>query len=172
MLKSLRLEKINTPILILSGIGDPEDKVKGLGFGADDFVTKPFHKNELIARINAIVRRSKGYSHSLITIGELSIDIDAKSVSVRGRPVHLTSKEYQMLELLAMRKGLTLSKTMFLDHIYGGMDEPDSKIIDVFICKIRKKIDAVANGVNYIDTVWGHGYVMREQTMEPKSKSA
>lgn len=162
VLRRLRASKIDTPILILSGLGDPTDKVRGLGFGADDFVTKPFHKDELVARIQAIVRRSKGHSQSLIKTGDLIIDLNEKSVKIRDHIINLTGKEYQMLELLALRKGTTLTKEMFLNHLYGGMDEPELKIIDVFICKLRKKIDVVSNGENYIDTVWGRGYVMRD----------
>ena len=162
VLNNLRLHKNKTPVLILSGLSDPVEKVKGLGFGADDFVTKPFHKEELVARMHAIIRRSKGNAQSLIIIGELVVNLDNKTVEVAGQQLHLTGKEYQMLELLALRKGTTLTKEMFLNHLYGGMDEPELKIIDVFICKLRKKIEAVSNGVIYIDTVWGRGYVMRD----------
>ena len=132
------------------------------GFGADDYVTKPFHREELIARIHAVVRRSKGHSQSVIRTGKLSVNLDAKTVEVNGQRVHLTGKEYQMLELLSLRKGTTLTKEMFLNHLYGGMDEPEVKIIDVFICKLRKKLANAAGGANYIETVWGRGYVLRE----------
>jgi len=162
LLRSLRLAKIKTPILILSGLGGTEDKVKGLGFGADDYLTKPFHKEELVARIHAIVRRSQGHAQSVIAVGDLVVNLDKKTVEVAGARVHLTVKEYQMLELFALRKGTTLTKEMFLNHLYGGMDEPDAKIIDVFICKLRKKLSNASNGCNYIETVWGRGYVARE----------
>jgi two-component system cell cycle response regulator CtrA len=162
VLRTLRLSKVKTPILILSGMAGIEDKVRGLGFGADDYMTKPFHKDELVARIHAIVRRSKGHAQSVITTGDLSVNLDTKTVEVGGQRVHLTGKEYQMLELLSLRKGTTLTKEMFLNHLYGGMDEPELKIIDVFICKLRKKLDAASGGVNYIETVWGRGYVLRE----------
>ncbi|AQS41189.1 MAG: Cell cycle response regulator CtrA [Candidatus Tokpelaia hoelldobleri] len=166
VLRKLRLAKIATPILILSGMGGTEDKVRGFGFGADDYMTKPFHKDELIARIHAIVRRSKGHAQSVISTGDLLVNLDAKTVEIAGHPVHLTGKEYQMIELLSLRKGTTLTKEMFLNHLYGGMDEPELKIIDVFICKLRKKLDAVSNGQNYIETVWGRGYVLREPVAE------
>jgi len=162
VLRALRLAKIETPILILSGLGNIEDKVRGLGFGADDYLTKPFHKDELVARINAIVRRSRGHAESVIRTGELAVNLDTKTVDVDGQRVHLTGKEYQMLELLSLRKGTTLTKEMFLNHLYGGMDEPELKIIDVFICKLRKKLSAATGGRNYIETVWGRGYVLRE----------
>ena len=162
VLKRLRLSKINTPILILSGLSEMEDKVKALGFGADDYLTKPFHKEELVARIHAIVRRSKGHSQSVIKTGKLAVNLDTKTVEVDGQRVHLTGKEYAMLELLSLRKGTTLTKEMFLNHLYGGMDEPELKIIDVFICKLRKKLSAATGGENYIETVWGRGYVLRD----------
>ena len=162
VLRQLRLAKIDTPILILSGMDDTENKIKGFGFGADDYMTKPFHREELVARIHAIVRRSKGHAQSLITTGNIVVNLDAKTVEANGRPVHLTGKEYQMFELLSLRKGTTLTKEMFLNHLYGGMDEPELKIIDVFICKLRKKLSNALEGENYIETVWGRGYVLRE----------
>ena len=140
VLRNLRVAKVKTPILILSGMAGIEDKVKGLGFGADDYLTKPFHKDELVARIQAIVRRSKGHAQSVITTGDLVVNLDQKTVAIAGSYVKLTGKEYQILELLALRKGTTLTKEMFLNHLYGGMDEPELKIIDVFICKLRKKL--------------------------------
>jgi two-component system cell cycle response regulator CtrA len=166
VLKTLRLAKVQTPILILSGNAIVESKVKALGFGADDYMTKPFHKDELVARIQAVVRRSKGHSQSVINTGKLTVNLDAKTVEVDGQRVHLTGKEYQMLELLSLRKGTTLTKEMFLNHLYGGMDEPELKIIDVFICKLRKKLAAATHGDNYIETVWGRGYVLRDPEME------
>jgi two-component system cell cycle response regulator CtrA len=162
VLRQLRKAKVETPILILSGADDTENKLKGFGFGADDYMTKPFHRQELIARIHAIVRRSKGHAQSVIQTGKFSVNLDAKTVEVDGAPVHLTGKEYQMLELLSLRKGTTLTKEMFLNHLYGGMDEPELKIIDVFICKLRKKLSEATGGENYIETVWGRGYVLRD----------
>ena len=162
VLRQLRLAKVETPILILSGSDDTENKIKGFGFGADDYLTKPFHREELVARIHAIIRRSKGHSHSVIRTGDITVNLDAKTVDVEGQSVHLTGKEYQMLELLSLRKGTTLTKEMFLNHLYGGMDEPELKIIDVFICKLRKKLAEATGGQNYIETVWGRGYVLRD----------
>ncbi len=160
VLKTLRVAKIGTPILILSGLAGTENKVRGLGFGADDYMTKPFHKDELVARIHAVVRRSKGHSESVIYTGKLAVNLDTKTVEVNKQRVHLTGKEYQMLELLSLRKGTTLTKEMFLNHLYGGMDEPELKIIDVFICKLRKKLAASTGGDHHIETVWGRGYVL------------
>ena len=166
VLRQLRLSKVDTPILILTGSDDTENKIKGFGSGADDYMTKPFHREELVARIHAIIRRSKGHAQSIIRTGKVSVNLDAKTVDVAGKPVHLTGKEYQMLELLSLRKGTTLTKEMFLNHLYGGMDEPELKIIDVFICKLRKKMADATDGDNYIETVWGRGYVLRDPDPE------
>ncbi|GIK97716.1 MAG: DNA-binding response regulator [Alphaproteobacteria bacterium] len=172
VLRRLRSARVNTPILILSGLSELDSKIKGLGFGADDYLTKPFDRRELIARIQAIVRRSKGHSDSLIRTGKLSVNLDARTVEVEGQPLHLTGKEYGILELLSLRKGTTLTKEMFLNHLYGGMDEPELKIIDVFVCKLRKKLSAATGGDNYIETVWGRGYVLRDpvESAEPAHK--
>ncbi|MCB1363049.1 MAG: response regulator transcription factor [Rhodobacteraceae bacterium] len=166
VLRQLRLARIDTPILILSGADDTESKIKGFGSGADDYLSKPFHREELVARIHAIIRRSKGHSQSVIHTGKIAVNLDAKTVQVDGEAVHLTGKEYQMLELLSLRKGTTLTKEMFLNHLYGGMDEPELKIIDVFICKLRKKLSAATGGDNYIETVWGRGYVLRDPQID------
>ncbi len=162
VLRQLRVARVGTPVLILTGEDDTESKIKSFGSGADDYLTKPFHREELIARIHAIIRRSKGHSQSLIRTGKVVVNLDTKTVSVGGAAVHLTGKEYQMLELLSLRKGTTLTKEMFLNHLYGGMDEPELKIIDVFICKLRKKLSIATDGDNYIETVWGRGYVLRD----------
>jgi len=162
VLRQLRLSRIDTPILILSGDDGTESKLKGFGFGADDYLTKPFHREELVARIHAIIRRSQGHAQSIIKTGQIAVNLDAKTVEVEGSTVHLTGKEYQMLEFLSLRKGTTLTKEMFLNHLYGGMDEPELKIIDVFICKLRKKLSEATHGDNHIETVWGRGYVLRD----------
>jgi two-component system cell cycle response regulator CtrA len=172
VLRSLRISKVKTPTLILSGLGGIEDKVKGFGVGADDYMTKPFHKDELVARIHAIVRRSKGHAQSVIQTDDLVVNLDTKTSEVNGARVHLTGKEYAMLELLSLRKGMTLTKEMFLNHLYGGIDEPEVKIIDVFMCKLRKKLAGASGGKNYIETVWGRGYVLRHPTEEAVKISA
>ncbi len=169
VLRSLRVSRVKTPTLILSGLAGIEDKVKGFGFGADDYMTKPFHKDELVARIHAIVRRSKGHAQSVVQSGDLVVNLDTKTTEVNGVRVYLTAREYQMLELLSLRKGMTISKEMFLNHLYGGMDEPESKIIDVFMCKLRKKLANASGGKNYIETVWGRGYALW-QPMEEEVK--
>ncbi len=168
VLKKLRLSKVETPVIILSGTSDTEVKIKNLGFGADDYLTKPFNKGELIARIRAVVRRSKGHAQSLITTGPVCVNLDAKTVEINKQRIHLTSKEYEILELLSLRKGSTLTKEMFLNHLYNGMDEPEQKIIDVFICKLRKKIADATGNKDFIETVWGRGYVLND----PKEEAA
>ncbi|HMA15580.1 MAG: response regulator transcription factor CtrA [Bacteroidota bacterium] len=172
VLRRLRAARVKTPILILSGLSGLDDKIKGLGVGADDYLTKPFDKRELVARIQAIVRRSKGHSDSVISTGKLTVNLDTRTVEVEGQPLHLTGKEYGILELLSLRKGTTLTKEMFLNHLYGGMDEPELKIIDVFVCKLRKKLATATGGDNYIETVWGRGYVLRDPVSADGSQPA
>lgn len=174
VLKDLRNSKIQTPILILSGLTELDNKIKGLGFGADDYLTKPFDKRELQARLQAILRRSKGHAQNVIDMGRLKINLDSRTVEMDGKMVHLTGKEYGIVELLALRKGMTLTKEAFLNHLYNGMDEPEIKIIDVFICKLRKKLEDASGGLNYIETVWGRGYVLRNPEDEgtPAAKMA
>jgi len=172
VLKSLRDAKVETPVLILSGLTELDNKIKGLGFGADDYLTKPFDKRELIARIQAIVRRSQGHSQSVIETGKIKVNLDTRTVEVDGDMVHLTGKEYGIIELLSLRKGSTLTKEMFLNHLYGGMDEPEVKIIDVFVCKLRKKLEDASGGINYIETVWGRGYVLRDPEGSKKAANA
>ena len=169
VLRRIRSARVETPVLILSGLSEPDNKVRGLGTGADDYLTKPFDKAELLARINAIVRRARGHSESVIRTGKLLVNLDARTVEADGQPIHLTGKEYGILELLSLRKGTTLTKEMFLNHLYGGIDEPELKIIDVFICKLRKKLAAATAGEHHIETVWGRGYVLRDPVEEKAS---
>lgn len=166
ILRRLRAVQVTTPVLILSGLSEIDDKIKGLGFGADDYLTKPFNKAELIARTRAIIRRAKGHANSIIKVGRLVINLNTKTVTANDRNLKLTGREYAILELLAIRKGATLAKEVFLNHLYGGMEEPEFKIIDVFVCKLRKKLSDYLDGENYIETVWGRGYVLREPVPE------
>jgi two-component system cell cycle response regulator CtrA len=162
VLRTLRVAKIKTPILVLSGLAATKDKVKAFGLGADDYMTKPFHKDELIARIRAVVRRSQGYALSVVQSGDLTVNLDHRTVEVDGTRVNLTTTEYRILEHLSLRKGTPLTKEMILHQLYGGIDEPANKIIDVFICKLRKKLALASAGKNYIETVWGRGYALRQ----------
>lgn len=165
MLRSLRKAKVKSAVVMLAHSSRIDSVVQALGVGADDYMTKPFHKDELVARIHAVVRRSKGHAQSIITAGDLVLNLDARTITVDGQPVYLTGKEYKMLELLALRKGSTITKDMFLSHVYGGMDEPELKIIDVFICKLRKKLDRHFSH-RFIDTIWGRGYVLRDPDVQ------
>jgi two-component system, cell cycle response regulator CtrA len=163
VLKQLRTAKVTTPVMVLSGQIDTHTKVRALDAGADDYITKPFHNYELTARVRALVRRSKGYAASTIVIGDMVLNLDSKTVAISGARVPVSTKEYQILELLCLRKGATLNKEVFLNHLYGEIDEPDPKIIDVFVCKLRKKLAAAANGHQHIETIWGRGYLVRDQ---------
>jgi len=166
VLRTLRSAAIATPVMVLSGNMVVDAKVKALGIGADDYLTKPFHKDELIARIHAVVRRSQGHSQTVIATGKLSVNLDSRTVEAKGARVPVTAREYQILELLSLRKGATLSKDLLMDHLYGGMDEPEAKIIDVFISKLRKKLATVCDGEQYIQTVWGSGYRLDDTPMK------
>ena len=161
VVRRMRASRMNTPVLILSAFVRPQARVKAFAVGADDFITKPYDVSECVARMQAVVRRSKGFSQSILQVGDMELSLESRSVSIAGRPVHLTGKEYAILELLVMRKGMVLTKEVFLNHLYGGMDEPEVKIIDVFICKLRKKL-AEAGARNVIGTVWGRGYTVRD----------
>lgn len=165
VIRRLRSADISTPVIILSGLSESRDKVKCLEIGADDFITKPFERKELVARIQAVVRRSKGHAESILKVGRISVNLKTREVEVDNKLLHLTGKEYTILELLCLRRGATLTKDMFLNHLYGGIDEPELKIIDVFICKLRKKLMDAMDGENYIDTVWGRGYTLKDPKM-------
>jgi len=166
VVRRLRGARIETPVMVLSGLQGPQARVKALGLGADDFVTKPFDRDEVLARIKAVVRRNKGFSRAVLQLGAMELNLDSREVAVSGQPVHLTGKEFAMLELMVLRKGMVLTKEAFLNHLYGGIDEPEMKIIDVFICKLRKKL-AQAGASDLIGTVWGRGYILREPSARP-----
>ena len=165
VVRRMRAARMETPVLILSGLSKPGAKVKGFGLGADDFISKPFDKAELVARMQAVVRRSKGYSQPTLRVAGLQLNLDSREVTINGLQIHFTGKEYSILELLVLRKGMVLTKEAFLNHLYGGMDEPEMKIIDVFICKLRKKLTQAGAG-NLIGTVWGRGYMLRDPSAE------
>lgn len=163
IIRHLRMARVRTPVLIISGDHELGSKIRGLASGADDYVTKPFHGDELIARIRAIVRRARGHSEGVIRTGPVTLDLDSRTVEANGKRINLTGKEYQMYELLSLRKGTTLSKELFLTHLYGGMDEPAVKIIDVFMCKLRKKLAQATGDLEHIETIWGRGYLLRDR---------
>ncbi|QDH17297.1 response regulator transcription factor [Swingsia samuiensis] len=162
VIRRARAAKITTPIIILSGLLRPQAKIKAFSLGADDYLTKPYDTGELVARLQAVARRFRGFSEPRLTIGNLELDLNSKNVSINSQPLYLTGKEYAILELLVIRKGSVLTKDAFLNHLYGGIDEPEMKIIDVFICKLRRKLQK-AGAQNLITTVWGRGYVLQNE---------
>lgn len=164
--RAMRLKKIGCPVIIVSGSTDIDSKVQALAAGADDYMTKPFHKAELVARINAVVRRSRGHTESIIRTGAIALNLNTRSAEVGGHAIHLTPSEYKMLELLSIRKNTVLTKEACLNYLYNGLSEPEIKIIDVFVCKLRKKIAAAADGDSQIETVWGGGYMLRDSRPE------
>jgi two-component system cell cycle response regulator CtrA len=172
LVRRLRAADLNLPVMILSRQTRKQAKIDALNAGADDYLTKPFDADELAVRLKTMIRRSKGHAGSVIRIGRLAVDLSLRTVEIDGKPLHVTAKEYGILELLALRRGMTLTKETFLDHLYGGMDEPEQKIIDVFICKLRKKLSSATGGENYIETVWGRGYVLRDPETGDLRKSA
>ncbi len=176
LVRRMRIARHPVPAMVLSGAAQAATRIRALVAGADDVVAKPFDSAELIARVHAIMRRSKGYSAPIVQVGPLELNLDSRSVTVDSRPVHLTGKEYSILELLVLRKGVVLTKDAFLNHLYGGMDEPEMKIIDVFVCKLRKKLQ-IAGAGNLIGTIWGRGYMLRDDapavpTVRPVALSA
>jgi two-component system, cell cycle response regulator CtrA len=162
VLRRLRAAHVRTPVIIVSGRTGIDSKIKALNLGADDFITKPFNEDELIARIRAVIRRATGHSHSMIRTGKIVLDLDGRTAAVDNQRLHLTNKEYGVLEALSLRKGIPHTKEMLLNHLYGVMDEPELKIVDVFVCHLRKKLAVATGGDHYIETVWGGGYVMRD----------
>lgn len=162
LLRQLRTAPRRPPVLILSGPAELDQRIKDLGFGDDDVLTNLVDHREVLARIQATARRSKGHCESTVRTGRLAVNLDTREVSVDDHSVHLTGKEYGILELLSLRKSTTLTKEMFLNHLYGGMAEPELKIIDVFVCKLRKKLAQATGGSHYIETVWGRGYRLRD----------
>ena len=160
--RRLRAKGISTPVILLSAATHPAERVRALSAGADDVVSRQIDPEELIARLRAITRRARGHAQSLLSIGPVTLNLDSREVRVEGRSVQLTGKEFAIFELLVTRRGMVLTKDVILNHLYDGMDEPERKIIDVFICKLRKKLANASQGKNYIETVWGRGYVLRE----------
>ena len=158
----VRKNHILVPILVISGNSGIGEKITALGAGADGYLTKPFDRYELMANLDAITRRTHGHGSATISVGNLVVDLSRNYAKVGETRLELTAKEFRIIEFLALRKGAFLSKDAFLNHLYGGIDEPEPKIIDVFICKLRRKL--VENGAEglSVDKVWGQGYILRE----------
>lgn len=160
VLRALRHAKNGTPVIVVTKNERIEMKVQCFSAGADDYLIQPYHKDELIARLRTIVRRTKGHPQSLITIGNLAVDFDTKRVTVRGENLYLTRMEHSLLELLVLRRDSLVTSELALDYLYGDRNAPDIKTVDVFICRLRKKLKAVNDGVHYIETVWARGYTL------------
>ncbi|QDH15536.1 response regulator transcription factor [Oecophyllibacter saccharovorans] len=169
LIKRLRRAHIDLPVLVLSEVVTTEAQLSAFSAGADDYVTKPYDREVLAARLQALFRRTRGFSEPRLHLGPLELNLEARMATVDGTPLSLTGKEYAILELLAVRRGTVLTKDTFLNHLYGGIDEPEMKIIDVFVCKLRRKLQKF--GIDHlIETVWGRGYVIRNE--DPHSATA
>lgn len=168
LLKRLRRNGIVAPVLMLSSLSNVNEKVKGFNHGADDYLVKPFDTAEFFGRVDALIRRSKGHCDTIINVGSMAINLKDKIVTVTDKALSLTKKEYAILELLALHKGATLDKDVFFSHLYSGLRSPEIKIIDVFVCKIRNKIQAILGyDPGYIKTVWGRGYSLDDTESAP-----
>lgn len=172
VLKKLRTAGIKTPFMVLSAPIPVSRKIDCFHFGADDVVIKPCDRNELLARMQAVIRRFRGYADAEVRVGQLVVNLETKVVTINNRVLPLTGKEYALIELLALRKGMTVSKEQFLNHLYGGMDEPEMKIIDVFLFRIRNKMVRLCPDKEYIQTVWGRGYILKETDVSQNAKKA
>ena len=158
IVRKLRLARVRAPIVAVSRTMNEAARLRVLQAGADDLIVDALSHEEVFMKVqNLTVRR--GFQENALRIGSVEINMNAKKIYAKGKPVTLTKKEYQIAEILALRKGVVLSKEAILDHLYGGLDEPNPKIIDVFICKIRKKLQSM--GVDdFIETNWGRGYMV------------
>jgi len=161
ILQSLRDRKNDVPVLVITARGEIEERIKGLNFGADDYIPKPFDLSELIARLRSVIRRSKGKSSPLIMIDDLAIDLNARTVTRGGQAISLSAREFTLLEYLALNSGRVVSRTELIDHIYGSDTEWDSNVIDVYINYLRNKIDK-GFGRALIHTMRGAGYILKE----------
>ncbi|MFZ4856638.1 MAG: response regulator transcription factor [Desulfuromonadaceae bacterium] len=160
ILKGLREKGNDVPVLIITARGDVEDRIKGLNFGADDYLAKPFSLDELIARLRALIRRSRGQSSPLVTVGDLVIDSNARTVARAGTVILLSAREYDLLLYLALSAGKVVSRTELIEHIFTSDYEWDSNVIEVYISHLRSKIDKGYSPA-LIHTVRGAGYILK-----------
>lgn len=160
ILRKLRAAGCDMPVMLISGTSDGRTKAQGLWLGGDDYIVKPYRAPELLARISAVVRRARGHAQTLIQIGDLTVNLDSQWAERNGCRIHLSSKEYGVLELLALRRGQVVSREALMAHLYGVMDAPNDKIIEVFVSKLRKKLQDVLDGPDLIETIWGRGYML------------
>ncbi len=172
LIRKLRLAKVRAPIIVIARSMTEIARLRILQAGADDLIVNALSHEEVFMKIQNLIRRSRGFQENSLWIGAVEINMNAKKIFAKGKPVMLTKKEYQIAEILALRKGAVLSKEAILDHLYGGLDEPNPKIIDVFICKIRKKLQSM--GVDdFIETNWGRGYMVIDHRQDvPAAQSS
>ena len=163
MTRLIRKSYLPALILVFSRNSRVDDRITALGAGANGYLTKPFNRYELLAYLEAIICRANGRASALIQAGNMTMDLSRNLISIDGKFVPIAQKEYQIVHFLCLRKGAVLSKESFIAGIYGGFDEPDSKIIDVFVCKLRRKLEKSGLKSAQIDTVWGQGYVLRDE---------
>jgi two-component system, OmpR family, response regulator len=156
VLARLRMAK-STPVLVLTARDATADKIRGLNLGADDYLTKPFDLEELVARLGALIRRAKSHPSPLVTVGDIELDTAARVVRRQGEPVELAGKEFAILELLVLNRGKLVTRSMIYEHVYGEDDDTLSNVVDVYICNLRKKL-----GGDLIHTRRGEGYIVRD----------
>lgn len=154
---ALREAQRKFPVLVLTARGDWQEKVKALDSGADDYVVKPYQLEEIVARVNALVRRAAGHTNSTLQFGPLQLDLSAKRVMLNGEAVELTAYEYKLLEYLVLHAGKILSKTELTEHLYAQDHDRDSNVLEVFVRRLRQKLDPETS-LKPIETVRGQGY--------------
>jgi two-component system cell cycle response regulator CtrA len=158
-LRNIRRRGLTMPVVLLAAASSPQEEQTAFNYGADDVLLQPIEPGVLIARMQAILRRGLGHASSQLTCGNVVLDQARHTVSVDGRPVRITSREFDVLEMLMLRRGVLLTKDQFMSRAYGHEDEPDQRILDVFICKLRRKL-AAAGAPEIVRTIWGRGYVL------------
>ena len=161
VVRSLRWAKVAVPVIVLSGSANVEDKIDALKAGADDYLTKPFSIEELTVRLSALTRRSMGGSDTRIRFGPMTLDLAAKTLEAHGRRIDISTREYQILELLCLRRGVMVSKQTLISHIHGDGESPDNRAMDVFMHDLRRKLAAACEGDRFIETVRDRGYLMQ-----------
>ncbi len=170
LIRRVRASGCHTPILAVTGQSDPAVRVQALDLGADDVLSAFCPVDELMARLRAVVRRASGHAKSTLTAGPLELCLDSREVRVSGQPLHLTPKEYALLELLMLKRGVSLTKGACLNHLYGTEEEPELKTVDVIVCRLRKKLAAIGLP-SLVQNVWGCGYKLAEPEVAPMART-
>jgi two-component system OmpR family response regulator len=160
ILKGLRRAGRNVPVILLTARNELDDRLAGLNLGADDYLTKPFYVEELVARIHAVVRRSVGERQNLLTVGPLTLDRITREVTSNGQTIELTTREFNLLEYLMRSPGRVLTRTQILEHVWGYDFNPSTNVVDVAIQRLRKKLEPVA-AAQWIESIRGVGYRLR-----------